>query len=427
MRAVILLLVVANLATLGWALVQYQEGRLPVAATARVAPPPLPAGMTRLRLAWEAGAGKAATAAKTAEAGKQPPQHPKATPATTPVQRKRTTAPHARKIPAKSRHTGRQRKQVRQAAGKARHKARSVQAAGAVAAKPAAQPRAKQQPAADDGLPPVVELSFRHPALAKKHSVSPASAPAPVRERPVAARPAPAPAPEPTPAPAADTAPADGAEGAPAAGGPSYLMVLSGPGIDTEPEPLAPATSQAPAAAKRAVAPRPKAPSARPRPRPAKTPPGGLLTASRCYTVGTLKNAAAAKVVRARFQAQGYRARIHAAGERQVRDYLVYLPARPKAEAKATIAQLVAKGIKDYYLRRNGSISLGLYRREPMARRRRDQLAALGFEAQVRPRYRAGGYRVDVDFGRVRRLRGYEWDRLLSGYTPLQEMPTACW
>jgi hypothetical protein len=74
--------------------------------------------------------------------------------------------------------------------------------------------------------------------------------------------------------------------------------------------------------------------------------------------------------------------------------HVVYLPAQPSREAALTFArELSARGVRDYYVVSSGdqqnTISLGLFRDVSNAQRRRAELAALGFNAQIAERTEA--------------------------------------
>jgi len=75
----------------------------------------------------------------------------------------------------------------------------------------------------------------------------------------------------------------------------------------------------------------------------------------------------------------------------QTRGYWVYLPAMPSREQALVAARaLSAKGVRDYYVVTAGdqqnTISLGLFRDQGNAERRRAEIAALGLEPKVNAR-----------------------------------------
>jgi hypothetical protein len=85
------------------------------------------------------------------------------------------------------------------------------------------------------------------------------------------------------------------------------------------------------------------------------------------------------------------RIRIRETHATQARGYWVYLPAAPSREQALGAARaLSAKGVRDYYVvtagEQQNTISLGLFRDQGNADRRRAELAALGFAPQVNTR-----------------------------------------
>src|SRR5205085_6028192 len=71
--------------------------------------------------------------------------------------------------------------------------------------------------------------------------------------------------------------------------------------------------------------------------------------------------------------------------------YRVFLPATPdRAQALEAARLLAARGIADYYVVTAGdqenTVSLGIFRELDNATKRRDSVAALGFNAVVEPR-----------------------------------------
>jgi hypothetical protein len=72
----------------------------------------------------------------------------------------------------------------------------------------------------------------------------------------------------------------------------------------------------------------------------------------------------------------------------ETRGYWVYMPAQPSREKALALArQLSEKGVRDYYVVTAGdqpnTISLGLFRDQANADKRRDEMARLGFAADV--------------------------------------------
>ena len=95
----------------------------------------------------------------------------------------------------------------------------------------------------------------------------------------------------------------------------------------------------------------------------------------------------------------------------QSRSWWVYLPApTSRAQALALTRQLAARGIKDYFVVSGGdqpnTISLGLFKDQDNARKRRADVAAAGFPARITERTEsAPQYWLDL----VADRNGFDW------------------
>lgn len=111
----------------------------------------------------------------------------------------------------------------------------------------------------------------------------------------------------------------------------------------------------------------------------------------------------------------------------ELRGYRVYLPAAGSREAAlATARQLAAQGVRDYYVVTAGAqentVSLGLFRDLGNAGKRREELAALGFQAVLEPRTEdAAQWWIDLAAE-----PGFEWQPLLPRATGIEARPVAC-
>jgi cell division septation protein DedD len=112
----------------------------------------------------------------------------------------------------------------------------------------------------------------------------------------------------------------------------------------------------------------------------------------------------------------------------QSRGWWVFLPAfSSREDAVATARELSAKGVHDYYVVTAGDqqnmVSLGLFHDPDNARRRRDQLAALGFRPQLTERTETlPEYRVDVALPSA---PGFDWRTYVRG-TGIDAQPIDC-
>lgn len=112
----------------------------------------------------------------------------------------------------------------------------------------------------------------------------------------------------------------------------------------------------------------------------------------------------------------------------QSRGWWVFLPAfSSREDAVATARELSAKGVHDYYVVTAGdqqnTVSLGLFHDPDNARRRRDQLAALGFHPQLAERTETlPEYRVDFALPST---PGFDWRSYVSA-ADIDAQPIDC-
>lgn len=109
---------------------------------------------------------------------------------------------------------------------------------------------------------------------------------------------------------------------------------------------------------------------------------------SYCETLGPFVDRPAAQVALGKLQPLTQRTQVRQNKARIVRGYWVHVPVHDsRAEALATARQLAAAGVRDYYVvtagEQENTISLGLFRDQENAAKRRDQVAAMGFRARV--------------------------------------------
>ena len=106
-----------------------------------------------------------------------------------------------------------------------------------------------------------------------------------------------------------------------------------------------------------------------------------------CHSIGTFPTQADVRVAIGALTPLVRRIQFREAHATQARGYWVYLPAlATREQALAAARQLSAKGVRDYYVVTAGdqqnTISLGLFRDQGNAERRRAEIAALGFTPQ---------------------------------------------
>lgn len=121
-------------------------------------------------------------------------------------------------------------------------------------------------------------------------------------------------------------------------------------------------------------------------------PPDNQAAASyRCLALGPFASLQAMRSARSRLADATARSRSRQEQSQQSRGWWVYLPAQPsRAQALAVAQRLDAARFTDYFVVSSGdqpnTISLGLFKDPANARKRRDELTAAGFPAQMTER-----------------------------------------
>lgn len=153
------------------------------------------------------------------------------------------------------------------------------------------------------------------------------------------------------------------------------------------------------------------------------------LANDRCRSLGPFPTQADTRAAMNALTASTKRIRVREAHTTQTRGYWVYLPAQPSREQALGIARtLSAKGVRDYYVVTAGdqqnTVSLGLFRDEANADRRRAEIAALGLSPKVTARTEdLPSYWLDFA------LAGNtapDWHTLVANSAGLREETVAC-
>lgn len=110
-----------------------------------------------------------------------------------------------------------------------------------------------------------------------------------------------------------------------------------------------------------------------------------------CRTLGPFHTQADARAAATALRPLVKRSRTRETQQTQTRGYWVYFAAAPRREqALASARQLAERKVRDYYVITAGEqqnmISLGLFRDQGNAERRRAELAALGFDPRIATR-----------------------------------------
>lgn len=149
----------------------------------------------------------------------------------------------------------------------------------------------------------------------------------------------------------------------------------------------------------------------------------------RCYTLGPFPTQADMRAAMNKLTPLVGRIQYREAHATQPRGYWVYLPAMASREQALSVArQLSAKGVRDYYVVTAGdqqnTISLGLFRDQNNAERRRAEIAGHGFSPQLIQRTEdLPVYWIDYA---VDPSRPVDWHSVLPDLIDLKEQGVAC-
>ena len=127
-----------------------------------------------------------------------------------------------------------------------------------------------------------------------------------------------------------------------------------------------------------------------------KSPPATVAATPskpQCESIGVFEKRAQAETLSVQLRALGLKPDIAAETSNEQAGFWVLIPPQPTRDQAIEIAhQLEAAGVEDLWRFTSGglahAISLGLFRDEERAIARKDQIAALGFNPVVKPRYR---------------------------------------
>jgi cell division protein FtsN len=151
-----------------------------------------------------------------------------------------------------------------------------------------------------------------------------------------------------------------------------------------------------------------------------------------CGTVGVFNKRAQAELLSVRMLREGVTTEITSESINQQAGFWVLIP--PQKDRNAAIREvkkLEAAGVTDLWRFTSGdlahAISLGLFRDEGRANARRDKIANLGFDAEVRPRYRQQtNYSLKYRYSGVSPLSEARWKELSEQNPELEREEAPC-
>lgn len=112
------------------------------------------------------------------------------------------------------------------------------------------------------------------------------------------------------------------------------------------------------------------------------------LPVDRCYSIGPFMAAEDQAAAAATLRRAGLEVKPRSSDVQEPIGYWVYLPAMPSDEARRVAAALTRQGVSDYFIGKQNYISLGAFSSKSTAEERRRQIAALGYEPRLDPRFR---------------------------------------
>ncbi|MFN2330053.1 MAG: SPOR domain-containing protein [Chromatocurvus sp.] len=146
-----------------------------------------------------------------------------------------------------------------------------------------------------------------------------------------------------------------------------------------------------------------------------------------CQVIGPFSARDQVDALLSELTALGKTATVRAAQTEEPSGYWVYLPAMPRADARRTINELAAKGVKDYYLGRQNFISLGIFSDERSAENRLQEMIALGYQPRMEQYFVTREvYWVDLEELGPDHLSDAQWRDLLNAQLEPRRQPVTC-
>ena len=151
-----------------------------------------------------------------------------------------------------------------------------------------------------------------------------------------------------------------------------------------------------------------------------------------CGTLGVFEKRSQAELVSVRLLADGAKTDITAETTNNQAGYWVLIPPQESRVAAIAIAKrLEEAGVSDLWRFTSGelahAISLGLFRDDERAQARSDKINEMGFESEVRPRYREQTrYWLNYRYQNGSRMQAEYWQELQEGLPELERNEKTC-
>lgn len=146
-----------------------------------------------------------------------------------------------------------------------------------------------------------------------------------------------------------------------------------------------------------------------------------------CQTVGPFINQANIDALIGELKTSGIVASQRTVQIQQPSGFWVYLPAMQNAEAQRIVVELATKGVEDYFLGRQNSISLGIFSDKRTAETRMQEITALGYDARLEPRYLTREvYWLDLEEQGDKLISENRWQALLGPREDIRRQSVEC-
>jgi hypothetical protein len=158
----------------------------------------------------------------------------------------------------------------------------------------------------------------------------------------------------------------------------------------------------------------------------------GKLSIPVCGTLGAFEKRSQAELVSVRLLAQGGKTDITAETSNDQAGYWVLIPPQKDRTAAINVAKrLEAAGVSDLWRFTSGklahAISLGLFRDLERAKARSDKINEMGFQSEVRPRYREKTrYWLNYHYQEQSSFQAEYWHELKTSFPDLERNERAC-
>lgn len=160
---------------------------------------------------------------------------------------------------------------------------------------------------------------------------------------------------------------------------------------------------------------------------PEPEPVAEQVPVDRCYSIGPFMAAQDQAAAAASLRRAGLEVKLRSSDVQEPIGYWVYLPAMASEEARRVAAALTRQGVSDYFIGKQNYISLGAFSAKSTAEERRLQIAALGYEPRLDPRFRTRtAFWLDVLESAVAPVPEERWAEIQARYPEAWRQSLSC-